>query len=156
MPSRYEPCGLNQIYSLRYGTLPIVRATGGLDDTVPQDAETNGAGTGFKFWEPSPQAIYYATGWAISTYFDRPMHMVKMIRTAMRQDYSWERSAGGNTCACTKRRWQINNSMGSQSYSICSLHRPGGRAPHRVDRWDWHKSVTGSPTSLSSGRSIWA
>jgi starch synthase len=93
MPSIYEPCGLNQIYSLRYGTLPIVRATGGLDDTVQQYDERTGEGTGFKFWEPSPQAIYYTVGWAVSTYFDRPHHIAKMIRTAMRQDFSWEKSA---------------------------------------------------------------
>jgi starch synthase len=93
MPSIFEPCGLNQIYSLRYGTLPIVRATGGLDDTVQQYDEHLGAGTGFKFWEPSPRAIYYAVGWAVSTYYDRPDHMERMIQAAMGQDFSWERSA---------------------------------------------------------------
>jgi starch synthase len=93
MPSIYEPCGLNQIYSLKYGTLPIVRATGGLDDTVQQYDETTGNGTGFKFWDPSPRAIYYVVGWAVSTYYDRPKHIQKMIRTAMSRDYSWERSA---------------------------------------------------------------
>jgi starch synthase len=93
MPSIYEPCGLNQIYSLRYGTLPIVRATGGLDDTVQQYNEANGSGTGFKFWEPSSAAIYYTIGWAISTYYDRPHHIYRMMQTAMAQDYSWERSA---------------------------------------------------------------
>ncbi len=93
MPSRYEPCGLNQIYSLRYGTLPIVRATGGLDDTVSQYDEASGAGTGFKFWEPSPQALYYTLGWAVSTYYDRPDHVRSMIRTSMEQNFSWEKSA---------------------------------------------------------------
>lgn len=93
MPSIYEPCGLNQIYSLKYGTLPIVRATGGLDDTVIQYDERTGGGTGFKFWEPSSSAIFYTVGWAVSTYYDRPQHMAKMIRTAMLQDYSWEKSA---------------------------------------------------------------
>lgn len=93
MPSIYEPCGLNQIYSLKYGTLPIVRATGGLDDTVIQYDERTGDGTGFKFWEPSPNAIFYTVGWAVSTYYDRPHHMAKMIHTAMLQDYSWEKSA---------------------------------------------------------------
>lgn len=93
MPSRYEPCGLNQMYSLRYGTLPIVRATGGLEDTVQQYDERTGAGTGFKFYEPSVHAVYYTIGWAISTYFDRPHHMQQMIQTAMAQDFSWERSA---------------------------------------------------------------
>ncbi len=93
MPSIYEPCGLNQIYSLRYGTLPIVRATGGLDDTVEQYDEATGGGTGFKFWEASPGAVYYAVGWAVSTYYDRPQHIAQMIQRAMTQDFSWERSA---------------------------------------------------------------
>jgi starch synthase len=93
MPSIYEPCGLNQIYSLKYGTLPIVRATGGLDDTVKQYDERTGDGTGFKFWEPSPNAIFYTVGWAVSTFYDRPQHMAKMMHTAMHQDYSWEKSA---------------------------------------------------------------
>ncbi len=93
MPSRYEPCGLNQIYSLKYGTLPIVRATGGLDDTVEQYDEFNGTGTGFKFWEPSAHAVYYATGWAVSTYHDRPAHIERMIQRAMAQRFSWKESA---------------------------------------------------------------
>jgi starch synthase len=93
MPSMFEPCGLNQMYSLRYGTLPIVRATGGLDDTVQQYEEASGNGTGFKFWEPSPAAIYYTIGWAVSTYYDRPQQMQVMIQRAMQQDYSWEHSA---------------------------------------------------------------
>ena len=93
MPSIYEPCGLNQMYSLHYGTLPIVRATGGLDDTVQQYDERSGAGTGFKFWDANPTAIYYAVGWAVSTYYDRPQHIQQMVQAAMAQDYSWERSA---------------------------------------------------------------
>jgi starch synthase len=93
MPSLFEPCGLNQMYSLRYGTPPIVRATGGLDDTVQNYNEAAGAGTGFKFWEPTPAALYYTIGWAVSTYFDRPQHIQNMIRAGMAQDFSWERSA---------------------------------------------------------------
>jgi len=93
MPSIYEPCGLNQIYSLKYGTVPIVRATGGLDDTVQQYDESSGSGTGFKFWDATPAAIYYTVGWAVSTYFDRPKHMQAMIRLAMVQSFSWEDSA---------------------------------------------------------------
>ncbi len=93
MPSRYEPCGLNQIYSLKYGTLPIVRNTGGLADTVEQYDESTGAGTGFKFWEPSAHAVYYAVGWAVSTYYDRKPHVAKMIQKAMAQNFSWEESA---------------------------------------------------------------
>jgi len=93
MPSRYEPCGLNQIYSLKYGTLPIVRATGGLDDTVEQYDEATGDGTGFKFWEISPHALYYTIGWAVSTYFDRPQHITQMRKNAMQRSFSWQESA---------------------------------------------------------------
>ena len=93
MPSRYEPCGLNQMYSLKYGTLPIVRATGGLNDTVEQYDERTGTGTGFKFDEPSARAIYYTVGWAVSSYYDRPSHIRQMIRNAMAQDFGWEASA---------------------------------------------------------------
>lgn len=93
MPSMYEPCGLNQMYSLKYGTLPIVRATGGLEDTVQQYEEASGGGTGFKFIQPTPDAIYNTVGWAVSTYFDRPAHIQQMIQAAMAQDFSWERSA---------------------------------------------------------------
>jgi starch synthase len=93
MPSRYEPCGLNQIYSLKYGTLPIVRATGGLDDTVQQYDERSAAGNGFKFWEISSSALYYAIGWAVSTYYDRRAHLQRMIQSAMSQRFSWEDSA---------------------------------------------------------------
>ncbi len=95
MPSIYEPCGLNQIYSLKYGTLPVVRATGGLEDTVQQYNEATGEGTGFKFILPTPGALADTIGWAVSTYFDRKPHLQRMIQTAMAQDYSWERSAAG-------------------------------------------------------------
>lgn len=93
MPSRYEPCGLNQMYSLRYGTLPVVRATGGLDDSVEQYDERTGMGTGFKFFDANSTAVYYAIGWAVSTYFDRWHHMSQMIFRAMQQDFSWGKSA---------------------------------------------------------------
>lgn len=93
MPSYSEPCGLNQIYSLKYGTLPIVRATGGLDDTVQQYDEDRGAGTGFKFQDAAGAAIYDTIGWAVSTYFDRYEHIETMRLLAMAQDFSWERSA---------------------------------------------------------------
>ncbi len=93
MPSRYEPCGLNQIYSFKYGTLPIARATGGLDDTIQQYDEHSGEGTGYKFWEINSQALYDAIGWAVSTFYDRPAHIIKMQKTAMAEDYSWENSA---------------------------------------------------------------
>ena len=93
MPSMYEPCGLNQMYSLRYGTLPIVRATGGLADTVEQYDEQTGEGTGFKLWHASPRAIYDTVGWAVSTYYDRKAHFQKMIARAMNKRFSWQDSA---------------------------------------------------------------
>jgi starch synthase len=93
MPSRYEPCGLNQMYSLKYGTLPIVRATGGLDDTVQNYDQQTGAGTGFKFWEPTPTALYNTIGWANATWYDRPEHIAKLRQQAMAQDFSWAKSA---------------------------------------------------------------
>jgi len=93
MPSKHEPCGLNQIYSLKYGTVPIVRATGGLDDTVINYNENTGEGTGFKFWESTPLSLYYTIGWAISTFYDRKHHMKQLIQNGMDQDFSWNKSA---------------------------------------------------------------
>jgi starch synthase len=93
MPSLYEPCGLNQIYSLRYGTLPIVREIGGLKDTVEQYNERTGDGTGFRFNSLDPMALYYTIGWAVSTYYDRPQHMAKMKIAAMNTDFNWYDSA---------------------------------------------------------------
>ncbi|MDR0453204.1 MAG: glycogen synthase [Deferribacteraceae bacterium] len=93
MPSIYEPCGLNQMYSHIYGTLPVVRSIGGLNDTVEQYNEKNGDGNGFKFNDISSSALYYTIGWAVSTYYDRKTHIRKMIKNAMARDYSWEKSA---------------------------------------------------------------
>ena len=94
MPSRFEPCGLNQMYSLRYGTLPIVRATGGLIDTVENYDENRGSGTGFMFSDLTAPGLTNTIGWALSTYFDRPTHIERMRQTAMAQDFSWSRAAG--------------------------------------------------------------
>jgi starch synthase len=93
MPSRFEPCGLNQMYSLRYGTLPIVRATGGLVDTVTNYDEATAGGTGFVFNDLHPGALANTIGWAVSTWFDRPKHIEIMRDRAMRQDFSWDRAA---------------------------------------------------------------
>ena len=93
MTSRFEPCGLNQMYSLKYGTLPIVRDTGGLADTVVQYNEMNGEGTGFKYTDNTPDAIANVIGWAVSTYYDRKDHLEAMIERAMQQDFSWMQSA---------------------------------------------------------------
>jgi starch synthase len=93
MPSRYEPCGLSQMYAMKYGTLPIVRATGGLKDSVTQYVEGYASGTGFLFEQASPDALYYAIGWACSTYYDRRDEYGKIQQNAMLRDFSWEVSA---------------------------------------------------------------
>tara|TARA_R110002050_G_scaffold9504_1_gene33107 strand:+ start:248601 stop:250055 length:1455 start_codon:yes stop_codon:yes gene_type:complete len=95
MPSRFEPCGLNQLYSLRYGTLPLVRSTGGLADTVVDATENNrknGTATGFKFEESTAEALEEAIVRALDLY-KRPRIWRKMMITAMEQNYSWEQSA---------------------------------------------------------------
>ena len=93
MPSIYEPCGLNQMYSSLYGTLPIVRATGGLDDTVENYDEAAGRGTGFKFREISDRALYYTIGWAVATWYDRPHHIAAMQVQGMARNFTWDASA---------------------------------------------------------------
>ncbi|HLK40451.1 MAG TPA: glycogen synthase GlgA [Polyangiaceae bacterium] len=93
MPSRFEPCGLNQMYSQRYGTLPIVRATGGLDDTVVNSDEAAGAGTGFKLWDLTPDSLVATVRWAVETYRFRRQHFASMQRRAMRTRFGWEIAA---------------------------------------------------------------
>jgi starch synthase len=85
MPSRYEPCGLSQMYSLRYGTVPIVRATGGLEDTVDEL-------TGFKFTEYTPEALLEAIRQALEAWSDRPGWLERM-RRGMAKDFSWDAAA---------------------------------------------------------------
>ena len=92
MPSRYEPCGLNQIYSLKYGTVPIVRATGGLDDTIePWDART-GKGTGFKFTEYNGESLLLTIKQALVAFRDQTSWQV-LMRNGMNKDFSWNASA---------------------------------------------------------------
>jgi starch synthase len=93
MPSHYEPCGLNQIYSLKYGTVPIVRATGGLDDTIEQWDPASGTGTGFKFTEYHGEALLLAIRQALHAYSTDPAAWQKIMLNGMRKDYSWAASA---------------------------------------------------------------
>jgi starch synthase len=93
MPSRFEPCGLNQMYSLRYGTLPLVRATGGLRDTVRNFDPATGYGTGFTFEEYSPQALLGTLRWALSVYEENKPAWRRMQVAGMQQDFSWDASA---------------------------------------------------------------
>jgi starch synthase len=93
MPSRYEPCGLNQMYSLAYGTPPIVRNTGGLSDTVENFNQETGEGTGFMFDYLSPTSIYDTVGWAVWAWYNRRPLVEAMRLTGMKKDFSWEKSA---------------------------------------------------------------
>lgn len=93
MPSRYEPCGLNQMYSLLYGTLPIVRRTGGLADTVENYNEATGDGTGFVLDDLTPQSIYDTVGWAIYAWYNKKDHIEKMKKRAMSSNFGWNESA---------------------------------------------------------------
>jgi starch synthase len=92
MPSRFEPCGLNQLYSLRYGTVPVVRATGGLDDTVTDVDEAGSKGTGFKFRDYTPAALLSALSRALAAYKD-PAAWQQLQKRGMREDHSWDASA---------------------------------------------------------------
>jgi len=90
MPSRYEPGGLNQIYSLKYGTIPVVRATGGLEDTI--DEQSDGGGNGFKFWGYNSWALLDAIHRALSTFRNKEV-WTEMMKRAMAQDFSWDKPA---------------------------------------------------------------
>jgi starch synthase len=91
MPSRFEPCGLNQMYSMRYGTLPIARATGGLRDTIENFSE--GGGTGFLFEDLTNSALYDVIHRACELYRNMPKTITAMRKRAMEQDFSWNTSA---------------------------------------------------------------
>jgi starch synthase len=96
MPSLYEPSGLNQLYSMKYGTPPIVRATGGLADTVTDytpEALASGQATGFRFIPYSPEGLLGAVSRALDLYRSRPDDWLRLAQNGMRQDWSWGRSA---------------------------------------------------------------
>ncbi len=92
MPSRYEPSGLNQMYSLKYGTVPIVRATGGLDDTIEQWDPRTGKGTGFKFTEYRGEELLATIKQALQAFSDQSSWQV-LMRNGMKKDFSWSTSA---------------------------------------------------------------
>ena len=93
MPSRYEPCGLSQIYSLKYGTVPVVHATGGLDDTIEEWDAAAQTGTGFKFYPYEPQEFMAALDRAFATFADKAAWQA-LQRNGMVKDYSWREPAG--------------------------------------------------------------
>jgi starch synthase len=92
MPSRYEPCGLNQMFSLRYGTIPVVRRTGGLADSVAGYDPQTGEGTGFVFDHFTPEGLHWAVEAALGTYRDKEAWR-RLVSNAMAENYSWERQA---------------------------------------------------------------
>lgn len=92
LPSRYEPCGLNQLYSLRYGTVPIVRGVGGLEDTIIDYTERPDIGTGFKFYDYSKTGMIDAIARAVKVYYTSEAWS-KLVRQCMVADFSWEKSA---------------------------------------------------------------
>jgi starch synthase len=93
MPSRFEPCGLNQMYSQRYGTVPVARAVGGLVDSVRPFSRRNGQGTGFLFAEYQPRAFLDTLRAALAAYPNKTI-WTRLQRNGMRVDFSWDRSAG--------------------------------------------------------------
>jgi starch synthase len=93
MPSRVEPCGLNQMYALRYGTVPMVRNTGGLRDTVIDIGEPGFVGFGLVYNEPSVDDVNYAIGRAMGWYIEQPGILMAARKKMMAIDHSWETSA---------------------------------------------------------------
>jgi starch synthase len=93
MPSLYEPCGLNQLYSMCYGTLPVVRGTGGLRDTVDNFDEATGEGTGFVFQDPTGPAVLGTLQWIVSVWQKRRPAIEALRRRAMQKRFSWTTSA---------------------------------------------------------------
>ena len=107
MPSRFEPCGLNQMYSLRYGTVPVVHATGGLDDTIESYDQASDHGNGFKFDAYDAETLLATLQRALTLYRDRGS-WERLMQRGMQGDFSWAKSAQAYTdlyaTALTKRR----------------------------------------------------
>jgi starch synthase len=99
MPSHFEPCGLNQIYSLKYGTVPVVRAMGGLDDTVEEWNPALSAGTGFKFAPYEAQALLDAIDRALAAFYDKKQWS-QLMQNGMAQNFSWDKPAREYVAVC--------------------------------------------------------
>ena len=93
MPSNYEPCGIGQLIAMRYGTIPVVRETGGLKDTVTQFSNKTGEGTGYLFQNYNAHEMMYAVKRAIRECSTLEIWQ-KIVRNAMQADFSWKKSAG--------------------------------------------------------------
>jgi starch synthase len=132
MPSRYEPCGLNQIYSLRYGTVPVVRATGGLDDTIESFDPATGHGTGFKFEPYQGQALLACVREALKTFQDpRAWRIVQA--NGMAKDYSWKASAAEYVRLYdSTRKTRIPRASTASNNSVASIAQGSGTAVQAV------------------------
>jgi starch synthase len=93
MPSLFEPCGLNQIYSLAYGTLPIVRGVGGLDDTIRNFDGYSRKPNGFKFYDASKEALVGTVKWAVNLYYNDKASFNKLRENGMKDRFDWRLSA---------------------------------------------------------------
>ncbi len=109
MPSRFEPCGLGQMYAMAYGTIPVVRKTGGLADTVRPYNEADASGTGFLFDEASGEALFGAILHSLKVYHEKPGHIRLLREHGMRQDFTWDTSAAAYT---NVYRWAIETRQG--------------------------------------------
>jgi starch synthase len=94
MPSLYEPCGIGQLIAMHYGSLPVVRETGGLKDTVHPYNQYTGEGNGFSFWAANPDDMVYTLRWAVDQYYNNRPGWKGLVKNAMTTDVSWEQSAG--------------------------------------------------------------
>ena len=92
MPSRFEPCGMNQLYSLKYGTIPVVRNTGGLADTIVAYDSVSKKGNGFKFVDYTGEALLKSVHDAVNLYGNKD-DWKSLVKNAMGYDYSWDKSA---------------------------------------------------------------
>jgi starch synthase len=120
MPSRYEPCGLNQIYSLKYGTVPVVRATGGLDDTIEAYDPATGRGTGFKFLEYDGTALLATLQQALAIFRNEPAVWRHLQTNGMAQDFSWQSSAI-EYARLYEVAWKLRNRKAGSSSNVAGL-----------------------------------
>jgi starch synthase len=105
MPSRFEPCGLNQLYAMKYGTVPVVHAVGGLKDTVKNFDPNNNTGTGWSFASASVNEFKEAMGYALMTYREFPDTFRAIQERGMRQDLSWDKAAEAYEDALLKAKY---------------------------------------------------
>ena len=127
MPSRYEPCGLNQIYSMKYGTIPVVRATGGLADTVTPVGDPSALGTGFVFTDYTPEAFLKAIHTALDAYANQDLWR-RIMAPRHEPRTSPGRSRPGSTWSCIRVWCEILGER-ARGFSACPLPKPLPQPP---------------------------